>query len=484
MVTKLMMFQQTFRPLLLLLGILTLAACGTPAPEAADVDVDPELLLGEVIATPEQQAQAIATAVPTETPAPIDETAVPTAEPPTEMPPPTPTPQIHTVVSGENLTIISQYYGVTLSDLMNANGITDQAEVIYVGREVIIPSGEVQLEPSATAADIELVEEVAVTETAETPQTAAATPTITDFVPGAETATAIVTTTADVSSAENGTTPEATPVPRRQTLHNDVACPVEITGVPADALPVGRSAVCGLPIISYKLGSGPIPLILVGGIHGGYEWNTITLAHAMLDYLQKIPGTIPPELTVYVVPNANPDGLYAVSKVAIGSVSSADMDEDTTAGRFNGREVDLNRNWDCEWRQDTVWRDTPTSGGEFAFSEPENEALRDYILDIKPAAVLFWHSAATGVYASGCGSTDDTSLQLAQTFGAASGYPVYDSFEYYDITGDAGDYLATKQGIPSISVELTDHTNMNWDMNLDGLTALMNHLAKGADAGE
>jgi hypothetical protein len=340
-----------------------------------------------------------------------------------------------------------------------------------------------QPEPTATAADIELVEEAAVTGTAETPQAAGATPTITDSVPGAETATATATATADASSTADGSVPEPTAVPRRQTLHNGVACPVEITGVPEGATLVGRSAVCGLPIISYQLGSGPIPVVLVGGIHGGYEWNTITLAHEMLGYLQRIPGTIPEELTVYMIPNANPDGLYAVSGVPIGSVTGVDMDENTVPGRFNGRNVDLNRNWDCQWRADTVWRDQPTSGGEFAFSEPENVALRDFIVAKQPAAVLFWHSAATGVYSSGCGTTDPASLELAQVYARASTYPLFESFEYYDITGDAGDYLATFQGIPSISVELTDHFNMNWQMNLDGLTALMRYVAAGGGTG-
>jgi len=46
---------------------------------------------------------------------------------------------------------------------------------------------------------------------------------------------------------------------------------------------IGRSA-GGLPIEAYRFGRGPIRLILVGGIHGGYEWNTILLAYAVIDH--------------------------------------------------------------------------------------------------------------------------------------------------------------------------------------------------------
>ena len=40
------------------------------------------------------------------------------------------------------------------------------------------------------------------------------------------------------------------------------------------------------------------------------------------------------------------------------------------------------------------------------------------------------------------------------------------------ITGDAGDWLTTLD-IPSISIELTNHYNMEWQRNLDGMLALL-----------
>jgi hypothetical protein len=126
----------------------------------------------------------------------------------------------------------------------------------------------------------------------------------------------------------------------------------------------------------------------------------------------------------------------------------------------------------------STWRDNEISGGSAPFSEPENQALRDYFLAFKPATVLFWHSAANGVYTAGCGEVDANSRALAQVYGQASGYPLYESFEHYDITGDASDWLAT-QNLASFTVELKTHELMDWDMNLAGMRALLRHLAIG-----
>lgn len=232
----------------------------------------------------------------------------------------------------------------------------------------------------------------------------------------------------------------------------------------------------GRPIYSYRFGSGPIPIVFVGGIHGGYEWNTILLAYQVMDYFTAQPYRIPANVTLFIIPVANPDGLFAVTQNE-GRFLVADLAEDTFPGRFNGRNVDLNRNWDCQWSATAVWRNQPVSGGSQPFSEPESRALRDFFLETRPALVLFWHSAANGVFIAGCPETDGLSRQFAAIFGSASGYPVHERFAYYPITGDAGDWLST-QGIPSISVELKTHETLDWPENLVGILALLSHYNK------
>jgi hypothetical protein len=244
------------------------------------------------------------------------------------------------------------------------------------------------------------------------------------------------------------------------------------TALPTE-LVLGHSA-GGRPIFAYRFGHGPATLALVGGLHGGYEWNTILLGYAVEEYLATHPAAVPSSLTVWLIPSANPDGQYAVTGRE-GRFTAAQVAAETTPGRFNANGVDLNRNWECDWQPTALWRDQVISGGPAPFSEPESRALRDFFLATRPALVLFWHSAANGVYASGCPTLYPPARLLADVYGAASGYPVHDRFAAYPITGDAGDWLAT-QAIPSISVELSRHDALDWPQNLAGLLALLNHL--------
>ena len=68
----------------------------------------------------------------------------------------------------------------------------------------------------------------------------------------------------------------------------------------------------GYPIEVYRYGSGPIPVLFIGGIHGGYEWNTILLAYEFIDYFEANSSTLDPQLSVYIIPSANPDGQVRV----------------------------------------------------------------------------------------------------------------------------------------------------------------------------
>jgi hypothetical protein len=98
--------------------------------------------------------------------------------------------------------------------------------------------------------------------------------------------------------------------------------------------PLGQSY-NGHVIEAYKFGDGDTILIFVGGIHGGYEWNTILLAYTAIDYFQANPQTIPPNITLYIIPSANPDGQFLVTGKE-GRFVPNDLSPDTISGRFNG----------------------------------------------------------------------------------------------------------------------------------------------------
>lgn len=231
------------------------------------------------------------------------------------------------------------------------------------------------------------------------------------------------------------------------------------------------SSVNGRPLESYRFGFGSQTLVLVGGIHGGYEWNTIVLAYEMIDYFLANPDQIPANISLYIIPSANPDGQFAVTGVD-GRFTPANVTGDTRPGRLNGNQVDLNRNWACDWQPEGLWGETVVSGGRVPFSEPETAALRTFFLRENPAAVVFWHSKADAIFVGSCDGLFQPSAEVAELYGRASGYAVNNQFTAYPVTGDASDWLAT-QNIPSFTVELKTHSSTDWEMNLAGVLALL-----------
>lgn len=266
----------------------------------------------------------------------------------------------------------------------------------------------------------------------------------------------------------NKKSPEVTPV----------AEPEVVLSGPTRAV-IGRS-VEGRVIESFAYGNGPTNLVFVGGIHGGYEWNSVLLSYEFMDYLEANPEVIPNNLTVTVIPSANPDGVFKVTGRE-GRFTESDVSTDKeilASGRFNANKVDLNRNFDCKWKPKGTWQSKTVNAGSKPFSEPEAAALRDFVLENNPAAVIFWHSKANAVYASECekGILPQT-LDIMNAYSKASGYTAVKSFDSYEVSGDAEGWLASIN-IPAITVELKTHETIEWGKNLSGIKALFAYYRK------
>lgn len=239
---------------------------------------------------------------------------------------------------------------------------------------------------------------------------------------------------------------------------------------------IGQS-VDGNNITAYHYGNGATELLLVAGVHGGYAWNTVSLAYQVMDYLKANPSVIPANLKVTVIPVLNPDGLDKVVGTT-GRFDVSDVPSQTVAGRFNTNNVDLNRNFDCDWQAKGTWQSKTVSGGSSAFSEPETLALKNYIQANKPKAVVAYYSAAGGVYSSNChvGILPETSA-MTSAYAKASGYTANEDFNFYETTGDMTNWLA-KIKVPAISVLLTNHTDTEWTKNLAGIKSLLKYYTK------
>lgn len=220
------------------------------------------------------------------------------------------------------------------------------------------------------------------------------------------------------------------------------------------------SSVNGTDITAHHFGTGADEIVLVGGVHGSYSANTSELANELMAYFASNESAVPDNTRVTIIPVVNPDGLAAGG----------------TTGRFNSNDVDLNRNFDCDWAPTSMWRDQEVSGGSGAFSEPEAQAVRDYIQEVNVIGAMVWFAAEGKVYPSACaGNPSTASINLAGAFADAAGYGIEREFNAYEINGDMVNWMAD-EGIPAISILLTDRTDIELDRNIAGVTAAIAEL--------
>ena len=215
---------------------------------------------------------------------------------------------------------------------------------------------------------------------------------------------------------------------------------------------IGHS-VKGHPLEVYPFGSGPTQRLIVAGIHGGYETNTTQLGWALIKHLSAHPNLVPGDVTLYILPVLNPDGLaYA-------------KDED---GRANANGVDLNRNWDADWQYtwplDGCWQLSRMGGGNHPGSEPETQALMDFIHAHQLDAMLSYHSAALGIFPGGK-PLHPASVDLAEQIAKVSPYPYPPIDTGCVYTGQLIDWAA-KENIAALDIELSTHSAIDWETSL------------------
>ncbi len=211
----------------------------------------------------------------------------------------------------------------------------------------------------------------------------------------------------------------------------------------------------------YRFGTGPTERLIVAGIHGGNEYNTVELADQLMAYITSNPGIIPADVTLYILRNLNPDGAAL---------------EHGPRGRANAHSVDLNRNWPANWQKTWplagCWTTTVVNSGTGPASEPETKALMGFIVGHKITAIINYHSAALGIFPGGI-PISAGSKTLAQLLAAVTKYPYPPINTGCDYTGGFVDWSANL-GIPSVDMELTNHTDTDFDKNLLALNVFLN----------
>ncbi len=224
---------------------------------------------------------------------------------------------------------------------------------------------------------------------------------------------------------------------------------------------VGLS-VQGLPIESYTFGQGGTQYLIVAGIHGGYESNTVDLANHLIVYLSQHPEAVPASDTLYIIPDMNPD--------AVARGRNADA-------RVNADGVDLNRNfptanWTSTWDHTPCWNLRPTTGGPYGGSEPETRAIMNFIGSHRIQAMISYHSAALGIFPGGL-PWQPASEDLARVLSRQTGYPYPPIDTGCVYTGTLADW-AVEHGVgAAVDMELSTHEDPEISRNLKALQALL-----------
>jgi len=222
-------------------------------------------------------------------------------------------------------------------------------------------------------------------------------------------------------------------------------------------------SVQGRSLQVYTFGDGAKGRMIVAGIHGGDEWNTITLANQLIRSLNQNPDLIPHDITLFILPNLNPDG---------------EARAHNKYGRLNHNGVDLNRNFPVNWREEWdrggCWNYLPTSGGTGPGSELETQALMNFINSHSIQVLISYHSAALGVFPGGLPWEED-SIRLAQTIAEVTSYPFPPLDTGCTYSGTLADY-AVSAGIAAVDLELTNHFDTDFDQNLRVLDLLLNFV--------
>jgi eukaryotic-like serine/threonine-protein kinase len=303
------------------------------------------------------------------------------------------------------------------------------------------------------------------------------TPTLIDWVVETDTPTLLPSATATASltpqptktaaPSPSPTSPTPTATATATLTPSPTATPTATPDKGPETIVIGQTAQ-NVPIEVVRFGNGPNTVIFIGGIHAGFSPSTVTLGQLAVEYFTENPEITPDAVTVYIIPSVCFD---------------CPLDPGNLPGRLNANGVDLNRNWDCEWRRDALWRNdlVPGSGGTAPFSEPETASLAAFIEETSPVAVIFWQALFRDrdnrglVSAGNCSLRTQVSAPLATAYGQGAAYNIGD-FEQHTgqiVNGDATNWLDS-QGIPAASVLLTHYERVDdWEAHLQGILAVL-----------
>ncbi len=249
---------------------------------------------------------------------------------------------------------------------------------------------------------------------------------------------------------------------------------------------IGHS-VEGRNLTLIKMGTGEKKLLLVGA-HHAREYISSTYLMNMIDQYMyaAASGTsfgeydvadLLSQVTVYVVPMLNPDGVNLVingeqSVKDVQAVSAMAMLQDTYAewkANING--VDLNRQYPCYWEIKASNTFTPSSEmykGEDSATEPEVRAMMDLCDHNDFLLAASFHTKGEIIYWADSGTVDliDGAEDIAKDLSLSTGYDIVPPSEDPAVYGAGFENWFRQEFLrPGFCIELTptDGTSLPHD---------------------
>lgn len=224
----------------------------------------------------------------------------------------------------------------------------------------------------------------------------------------------------------------------------------------------------GKDIRCYKVGNGIKKVMIVGGIHGN-EVGTVKLAQNIINWFGRNKD-LKAGITLFVIPVLNPDGYHLALK-------NPDYFGRGRVGRFNIKNVDLNRNFPTKnFKQKSVWKmgknyedEWEVYCGEQGGSEPEVKVLINLIKQENIKNLIMLHNVGKDMVVNKNDKIAEKWAAIYQKFTKFK--PGYSA----NLSGTALEW-ARENNINYMSIEGSSRWGSDWSKQRKAMTGVLNYI--------
>ncbi len=233
----------------------------------------------------------------------------------------------------------------------------------------------------------------------------------------------------------------------------------------------------GRDIYAFKLGKGKKEILMDASVHAREHMTTNVLLEKIdiysYQYLNNLiyesfpARSILNNVSIWFIPMVNPDGVTLVqsgAKSVQNGLLATKINKGSTsfeAWKANVRGVDLNDNFDSGWEMISTSITRPNSWGYRGlkvFSEPESQALRNFVESRNFKGYYSYHSSGQIIYwfnfQKGEQATRD--IKIAKQVAALTGYKLIPPL-YLEGSGATTDWFIKKTKMPGLVIEISPY---------------------------